>query len=568
MKSSDYWKDRQTEDAHHAYEQAEDLAARIARIYRKATGVLNHQSAELFKRFRKKYGLTEAEARKLLSRLLNKGDIDRLIKLLEAGPNSAAKTEILKELEAPAYQARLERYRQLQNQIDQIMRTVYRQEKEMSSAFYTDLANESYYRGIFRMQQRAEAAFSFSKLDPEAVDKVIKRKWSGSNYSERIWKNTRTLANELKEEFAVSFLTGRGERETARIIANKFSQGATVARRLVRTETNYIHTEMNMEAYEDAQVEEYLFLATLDLKTSKICRSLDGKIFPVAARKSGKNCPPMHPWCRSTTIAVIDRELLGRMQRSAWDPVKKKRIKVPLTMSYEEWYEKYVKGHEEQLQKGEKKQEKRNLTQEQFERYRERGVGPETYEEFLKVKEKPEKWEQLKRDFKDTKDFEKYREVLGNDIPDNLEKFQDIKYNDKDTWSFVKLDFTRRRKLLNNYHLILPGLDQLKIDDRKFTEYFFNIDNPVGWAKGEAYKSRLGYNEDNWELLQTEIYKRASIYPATYKRTTQYGDVYEQRMIIYGMRGKPANVEVGWIHTQDGITAMTTAYITEVKNES
>ena len=44
----------------------------------------------------------------------------------------------------------------------------------------------------------------------------------------------------------------------------------------------------------------------LDSRTSKICNELDGKRFKVKDRQAGTNYPPMHPFCRSTTIAVID----------------------------------------------------------------------------------------------------------------------------------------------------------------------------------------------------------------------------------------------------------------------
>ena len=119
----------------------------------------------------------------------------------------------------------------------------------------------------------------------------------------------------------------------------------------MRTESNYASTEMNFQAYEESGIEEYQYLATLDLKTSKICRKLDGKIFPVKDRQIGKNCPPMHPWCRSTTISVVNRALIEKMQRSAIDPVTGKRIKVPRSMTYQQWYNEYVKGKPEAEQK-------------------------------------------------------------------------------------------------------------------------------------------------------------------------------------------------------------------------
>ena len=44
-----------------------------------------------------------------------------------------------------------------------------------------------------------------------------------------------------------------------------------------------------------------LILGTKGVKNGR----MDGKIFPVKEKQIGLNCPPMHPWCRSTTISVL-----------------------------------------------------------------------------------------------------------------------------------------------------------------------------------------------------------------------------------------------------------------------
>lgn len=339
---SDYWARRQVEDMYHYMQSAEDVSDRISSLYLKASRYLSRRADEIFEKYMTKHGLSEGEALRLINTLRDKASVDELLNKLKNGDKSESKKELLKQLEAPAYQARLERLRQLQNQLDQVMRDVYHQEKDFSTNFYTDLAQKAYYRNIYNIQQRADAAFRFNHVSTKQIDQVVNSHWSGENYSSRIWKNTRELAQDLKEELLINLVTGRTNREVAEIIANKFAQGASNARRLVRTESNFVSTELNFRAYEECGIEEYQYLATLDLKTSKICRSLDGKIFSVSGRLIGKNCPPMHPWCRSTTVSVIDRALIDKMQRSAIDPSTGKRIKVPRSMNYAQWYDKYV----------------------------------------------------------------------------------------------------------------------------------------------------------------------------------------------------------------------------------
>ena len=210
-----------------------------------------------------------------------------------------------------------------------------------------DLANESYYKSIFDIQQRTGLGFSFAAIDPKEIDRVINSKWLGANYSDRIWHNTRALAQDLKQELLINLVTGRTDNEVADIIANKYAQGASNARRLVRTESCNLANQMEMQSYEECGIETYIYVATLDLRTSTVCRKLDGKRFKVSEQQPGLNCPPMHPWCRSTTICDISDQELSQMQRRARNPVTGRTETVPASMTYVQWYDKNVKGNKE-----------------------------------------------------------------------------------------------------------------------------------------------------------------------------------------------------------------------------
>lgn len=524
MSKLTYWEERQIEDMFGYMEKAELAADEISKLYKKASRYLSLKSDEIFEKYQTKHGLSEREARALINTLQDKTSLEELLQKLKNSESKKEKQELIKQLEAPAYQARLERLQQLQNQIDILMRNVYQQEKDFSTRHYVDLANEVYYKSIFRLQQRAEAAFSFNYLSAKQVDRAINSRWSGEHYSKRIWKNTQSLAQDLKEELLVNLVTGRTNREAARIISNKFAQGSSVARRLVRTESNFVSTELNFIAYKEVGIEEYQYLATLDLKTSQICRKLDGQIFLVKERKVGINCPPMHPWCRSTTVSVVDREWLEDMRRSALDPSTGQKIKVPRTMNYAQWYEKYVKGK------------------------------PQAESEEKKIKNRST----------DARQHKEYQKVLGKSIPDKLDGFQDLKYNEPERWKFTKLDYQRRHKLMEHPELKLPNAENATAPDKKFTHYLFDGEHQEGLAKGAAFASRLGYDINNWQKLQNEIIKSATKYPATHKGNNGYGDRYEQKIILQGKKNTPANVVVGWMHKTDGTLSMSSAYIKEV----
>ena len=331
-------------------QSAEDTADDIAKLYQKASRYISHELDKIFERYKRKHHLTDAEAYRLLNGLKDKTSLDELKQALRA-PGRGQTADILAELESPAFQARMERLQQLQNQIDMTMQQIYKQEKIRTTSHYVDLANEAYYKSIFDIQQRTGLGFSFAAIDPKAIDKVINSKWSGANYSDRIWHNTRALAQDLKQELLINMVTGRTDTQVADIISNKYAQGASNSRRLVRTESCNLANQMEMQSYEECGIETYIFVATLDLKTSTVCRGLDGKRFKVSEQQPGLNCPPMHPWCRSTTICDISDDELSQMRRRARDPISGKQLDIPASMTYEQWYAKYVKGRKEAEEK-------------------------------------------------------------------------------------------------------------------------------------------------------------------------------------------------------------------------
>lgn len=152
---------------------------------------------------------------------------------------------------------------------------------------------------------------------------------------------------------------------------------------------------------------------------------------------------------------------------------------------------------------------------------------------------------------KDIKQYERYKKILGDEAG-SLANFGQIKYNDAKRWEFMQLDYQRRRELQENPGLKLPNAENVILPDRKFTNYLFGGEHPEGLAKGDAFTSRLGYSADNWRELQDEIRVKASQYPSKYKDNNGYGDRYEQKMILYGKKGTPANVVVGWMYKKDG----------------
>lgn len=157
------------------------------------------------------------------------------------------------------------------------------------------------------------------------------------------------MTAQLKNELLVSALSGRSGEKTARIFQERFGVNAYCARRIVRTESAYVANAAQAKAYDEAGIDRYRFVATLDSRTCECCGALDGKVFELAKAKPGTNYPPMHPFCRSTTIADFGDDELEGLERRAKDK-DGNTVKVPADMTYEQWRRKFVEGKQEQFQ--------------------------------------------------------------------------------------------------------------------------------------------------------------------------------------------------------------------------
>ncbi len=177
-----------------------------------------------------------------------------------------------------------------------------------------------------------------------------------------------------------------------------------------------------------------------------------------------------------------------------------------------------------------------------------------------------EKEQNRRRLLSDMRQHKEYRAVLGKEVPKDFAMFREMKYNDAEKFPFVKLDYKRRNKLIQHPELKLPNAENAKAASSKFTKYLFGGEHPEGLAKGVAFSSCLGYTEKNWEELRREILRKAPFYPAVQKRSSGHGNRYEQQIVLYGKKGKPANVFIAWSDdTEPDVIKLVSAYITEAK---
>lgn len=341
MKSREYWELRKAELMHAQIERADITFKEISKVYDKSKKHIEKSVKGIFNKFSLEYGLTKKEAEQVVN-LMRSKKASNLVPALNLVPMSEGVQQVLNDLNSLAYVSRINRLQKLIDEIDNVQRYIAKHEIVKTTDLYKDVAKHGYYNNIHQMQIQTGIGFSFNALDEDLVERLIKTPWNGRNYSERIWNNTRKLSETLKDEVLQAVLTGKKEKDVTDGLINRFNVGEFESKRLIRTETAHINNEMEALSYEEADIEKYRFVAVLDTRTSHICREHDYKVYKVSERQVGVNFPPLHLFCRSTTIAVFDDEDLTELSRRARDPKTGKTTTIPGNMDYEDWYDKYV----------------------------------------------------------------------------------------------------------------------------------------------------------------------------------------------------------------------------------
>ena len=522
MKSNQYWKDRANERMAEYHKNSDKTIFKINNAYHKAIEDINNDINKIFYKFATDGDLSEEDARILLNSKIPKKELDEIRAKINFIEDADLKKYLMSQLNADAYKARITRLEALKESIYINTKKAADVELQQSQLGYINNIKESYYRNIYDIQKGTGIVTDFATLPVNAIEEILKNNWSGKHYSERVWGNSDVLASKLEEVITSGLMRGKNSKKMATELADLSDYGKMAAERLVRTETTYVTNMAELESYKELDIDKYIFVATLDLRTSPMCREMDGKIIEVSKGIPGENLPPLHPWCRSTTRAYFEGMTRKRRAR---DPETGKNYIVE-EMDYKEWYQKCV-----------------------VDKY-----GEQKAETFQKM---------IKNKASDRKQLNKFKEVLGKESPKTLKDFQELKYNNIEEWKLTKYNYKLRKEVIANPNVILNNADKFEVNENKYLKYIFGGENKDGLAKGRAIESRLGYNKDNYKEFDKLIKTNIGRYPARHKESTPHGEKYEVNMVVRGLKGKQAKVLVGVM--DNGIPKLTTVHIDKLK---
>lgn len=346
MKNSEYWKLRfeQLEQAQNG--QGAAAFAEIERQYKEAQKQIEGQIARWYQRFADNNGITLAQARQYLKGAALKEfkwDVQDYIKY---GQDNALMGGWMKELENASAKYHISKLEALKIQTQQSLEVMFSKQLGTVTGAMGDVFESGYYHTAYELQKGFNIGWDIAGLDQSQIEKVLSKPWAvdGKNFSERIWTNKEKLISELHGELTQNIMLGADPQKAIDSLAKKMNTSKQNAGRLIMTEEAYFSSAAQRDCFNDLDVEQYEIVATLDSHTSDICRSLDGKHFPMKDFQAGVTAPPFHVYCRSTTVPYFDEDFGDIGERAARDEETGKTYYIPDDMHYEDWKQTFVDG--------------------------------------------------------------------------------------------------------------------------------------------------------------------------------------------------------------------------------
>lgn len=335
-KNKSYWKGRQEQKYLAGEKKVNDYYRGLKRSIEQAKREIQSVINDFYMRYAKENKLSFAEAQIRLNRM----EIGELQDFIDKVKASMGKYNL--ELNNMSIRARITRYQALEKQIDALLQELYALEYELKGQeLLKEVYKDSYYRTWFNIDRYHGFHQEFAQVNPQTIDELLRYPFNGADFSSRIWRQKEHMLHRLNESVTTMLIQGRNPQTLAGEFAKIFGTKEYEAYRLLHTEGAFIMEQGTLVAYKEDGVEKYQILATLDHKTSDICRDEDGEIYDIDKAVTGVNYPPYHPHCRTTTVPYYEDSDYKDDKRAARGK-DGKTYKVPASMTYKEWHEKYA----------------------------------------------------------------------------------------------------------------------------------------------------------------------------------------------------------------------------------
>ena len=238
---------------------------------------------------------------------LKTGEVDKILRLLNQDVIPDLKKQvgriILTSGTAEKGLAATKRMRQLSRSIDGVVRGGMRSAGASMKKSLGDIAlNEAAFHTALLRDTMPIAVDFVTPSAPLLRAIVTEKPFQGKLL--KTWFND--LGSAAKRNITTQLNIGLVEGESIPALTKRFQTAMAITKRqadaVVRTAVNHVTTQAREATYAENSdiIKEVQYVATLDHRTTEICASLDGRVFPI---NEGPRSP-QHIRCRSTTVPI------------------------------------------------------------------------------------------------------------------------------------------------------------------------------------------------------------------------------------------------------------------------
>ena len=341
---SNYWADRFTAEENRINELSKEQVKEAKRQYDIALKNTNQKIYGFYAKYAKDNNISMYEAKKRFNKKelkefkMSLSEYVRKGQSLNIDPDDA----IIKELKNVSSRVHIERLEALKMEIKAEIDLLSKTMENNLDKHLREVYRDTYYRSAYNIQKGLDKFSNIEKLNPELIESLVYKPWTkdNTNWSKRIWGNDGKLVNTLHTNLTQNIITGKPLKDIIDTIEERFNVERNIATRLIMTESAAYHSRAKERCMKDLGCEKYEVIATLDDRTSPICRSMDSKVFDMKDYQVGVTAPPFHSHCRSVTAPYYDKiegDTNLRASRTEDDDYELVDVK-----DYQDWYDNYI----------------------------------------------------------------------------------------------------------------------------------------------------------------------------------------------------------------------------------
>lgn len=341
--SLEYWRQREAAQRDKNITEEAEYEKHIQKIYADTLDRVNKEINGFFVKYATKEGITIAEAKRRVSKLDIKEYSEKAKRYVEEKNFSEKANE---EMRLYNLTMKVNRLELLKANIGLELIDGFSQLENYEGKILND-------RTLAEMERQA-GILGETVLEPaKKAHAIVNASFHNAQFSDRIWMYQDMLKSELSILLTRGLIQGLNPRQLAVDIKKRFGVSLSNATRLMRTEMARVQIGAQKQSYERNGYEEYEFIA-LTGHACEACQALDGKHFKVIKMQPGLNAPPMHPNCRCSTSAYMDREAFdkwldsGETQRGVSQPEYEKETNIKYNPKISESQKSLIKSLSEE----------------------------------------------------------------------------------------------------------------------------------------------------------------------------------------------------------------------------